>query len=138
MDSLTPERRRWLMSRVMGKNTQPELVVRRLLHGLGYRFRLHPKDLPGRPDITFKARNKVIFVHGCFWHGHEGCRKAKLPNTRIKFWRDKIEMNRARDARKEAELKALGYDVLTLWECDLKNLQGVSVGLSAFLGPTRR
>ena len=138
MDSLPPERRSWLMGRVTGKNTKPELVVRRLLYGLGYRFRLHAKDLPGRPDIVFKTRHKAIFVHGCFWHGHDGCRKARLPSTRTEFWADKIEANRARDARKEGELRALGYDVLTLWECDLKDLATVSATLVAFLGSTRR
>lgn len=137
MDSLTPEHRSWLMSRVTGKNTKPELMVRRLLHGLGYRFRLHAKDLPGRPDIVFRNRHKAIFVHGCFWHGHVGCRKARLPTTRTEFWADKIETNRARDARKESALRSLGYDVLTLWECDLKNIEGLSSKLSTFIGPAR-
>ncbi|WP_338736198.1 very short patch repair endonuclease [Asticcacaulis sp. DW145] len=137
VDTLTIERRSWLMSRVTGKNTKPELVVRRLLHALGYRFRLHAKDLPGRPDIVFRKRHKAIFIHGCFWHGHGGCRKAKVPATRSEFWIHKIETNKSRDTRKEDELRALGYDIMTIWECDLKDLATVSTRIISFLGPIR-
>jgi DNA mismatch endonuclease (patch repair protein) len=106
------------MQSVGTKNTGPELVVRRLLYRLGYRYRLHNKKLPGRPDIVFLGRSKVIFVHGCFWHGH-GCQKGQAPKSRLEYWLPKIESNRTRDSLKTDELKQMGFSVLTIWQCEL-------------------
>jgi DNA mismatch endonuclease, patch repair protein len=133
MDKLTPARRSWLMSRVKGRDTTPERAVRSMLHEMGYRFRLHRKDLPGKPDIVFGPRKKVIFVHGCFWHGHR-CRKGRLPKTRGDFWKPKIAGNRARDRRNARQLEALGWEVLTIWQCELKNLLAVRERIVDFLG----
>ena len=118
-DVLTPEQRRLNMSRIRGKDTKPELVLRRGLHALGLRFRLHRKDLPGRPDIVFPRYRAAVLVHGCFWHGHD-CPLFKLPATRLEFWEAKIEGNRARDLRDVAALAAAGWRVLVVWECALK------------------
>lgn len=136
MDTLSPDDRSALMSRIRGRDTKPELVIRKLLHRLGYRYRLHRKDLPGKPDIVFAKRHKVIFVHGCFWHGHtdKGCKLARTPKSRIEFWTAKVEYNRARDARNERALKSLGWQVMTLWECELKNLNPIQARLEKFLG----
>lgn len=120
MDQLTPERRSWNMSRIRGKDTVPEVAVRSLLHRMGYRFRLHVKNLPGRPDIVLPKYRTVIFVHGCFWHRHKKCRNSKMPLTRREFWREKFSGNVGRDLRKYAELKASGWTVLIIWECELK------------------
>lgn len=125
------------MARIRGKDTKPELVVRRLLHRLGYRFRTHFKPVPGRPDIAFTKRRKAILVHGCFWHGHEGCRGSHVPTTRSDFWRAKFERNRARDRRQEEEARALGWDVLTVWECEVADEGQLADRLKAFLGPPR-
>ena len=118
-DVLTPEQRRLNMSRIRGKDTKPELVLRRGLHARGCRFRLHRKDLPGRPDLLFPRYRAAVLVHGCFWHGHN-CPLFKWPATRREFWQAKIEGNRARDARDLAELAAAGWRVLVVWECALK------------------
>jgi DNA mismatch endonuclease (patch repair protein) len=123
------------MSRIRGKDTKPELVVRRLAHALGYRYRLHRKDLPGRPDLVFPGRRKVVFVHGCFWHRHPGCRKASTPSTRREFWETKFAQNVERDARKEAELRAAGWEVLVIWECETRDSAAVAKRLREFLGP---
>lgn len=123
-DSLTPEHRSWNMSRIRSRDTKPEMVVRSLLHGMGYRFTVNgPKNrtLPGRPDIVLPKYRTVIFVHGCFWHGHEHCASFRLPETRREWWRNKIEGNRARDARVESELQSLGWHVITIWDCALKS-----------------
>jgi DNA mismatch endonuclease (patch repair protein) len=123
MDTLTPAERRARMARVKGKNTRAEMTVRRLVHRMGYRYRLHGAKLPGRPDLVFASRRKVIFVHGCFWHRHPDpdCKLARLPKTRQDFWIPKLEGNRGRDLRKLEALQALGWSALTLWECALKN-----------------
>lgn len=107
------------MSRIKGANTKPEIEVRSLLHWLGYRFRLHRRDLPGTPDIVLPGRGAVIFVHGCFWHGH-ACKRTRMPKSRKAYWTEKIEGNRRRDARKRRQLKALGWMVMVVWECELK------------------
>lgn len=120
VDRLTPARRSWLMSRVGGKNTTPEMVVRKLAHSLGLRFRLHRKDMPGTPDLVFPKWRTVIFVHGCFWHRHPGCPKAGLPKTRVRYWRDKFEANVARDKKNVRLLRKMGWFVLTVWECETK------------------
>lgn len=119
VDVLTPEQRRHNMSRIRGKDTKPELLLRRQLHAMGFRFRLHRKDLPGRPDLVFPGRRAVIFVHGCFWHGH-GCALSKMPATRPEFWRTKIDNNRKRDRRTIDMLMADGWRVLVVWECSLR------------------
>lgn len=135
VDTLSKEKRSWLMSQVSSKNTKPELAVRSLLHGIGYRFRLHASDLPGKPDIVFRSRKKVIFVHGCFWHGHQGCKYAKLPGTHVDFWAQKLDRNRMRDARILADLNAAGWQVYTIWQCEIKDLAATTAALKKFLGP---
>jgi DNA mismatch endonuclease (patch repair protein) len=122
-DRLSPERRSWLMSRVKGKGTAPELAVRRLAHSLGMRFRLHKAELPGRPDLVFPRYRTVVFVHGCFWHRHAGCRKATSPKSRIEYWEDKFRANIERDERNAVELERMGWRVLTVWECETKNAE---------------
>lgn len=107
------------MSRIRAKDTGPEMLVRRMVHAAGYRYRLHVSGLPGKPDLVFSGRRKVIFVHGCFWHLHAGCKSARIPKTRAEFWKEKLEGNRARDSRTEEQLKLLGWEVLTVWECEL-------------------
>lgn len=120
VDRLTPERRSWLMSRVAGKHTTPEMRVRRMAHSLGLRFRLHRKDLPGKPDLTFPKHRVVIFVHGCFWHRHAGCRKTSMPKSNVEFWHDKFAANTARDISSYTKLAGLGWRVLVVWECETK------------------
>lgn len=131
-DTRTKEQRRKIMQAVKGRNTRPEWIVRRLLHSEGYRYRLHVRRLPGSPDIVFPIRHKVIFVHGCFWHGH-GCRIGKLPKTRLRYWRAKIAANRDRDVRKMAELRSQNWEVLTIWQCEIKDLEALKARLTAFL-----
>lgn len=121
-----------LMGRVRGKNSKPEIVVRRLAHALGYRFRLHGRNLPGTPDLVFPRLRKVIFVHGCFWHRHRGCYRTTTPKTRAKFWAEKFKRNIERDTRKETQLRALGWDVLVLWECETFDMSTLSVRLATF------
>lgn len=133
MDKLSPERRGWLMSRVKSKNTTPEMAVRHLVFGMGYRYRLHDKRLPGRPDLVFSGPRKIVFVNGCFWHGHEGCRYARLPKTRVDFWRAKIEKNQTRDRENIALLEASGWRVLTVWQCELKNVERLASELYDFI-----
>ena len=133
MDTRTPEQRRRIMQSVKSENTGPELVVRRLLHGMGYRYRLHRRDLPGRPDIVFGSRRKAIFVHGCFWHGHD-CSKGRLPKSRLDYWQPKVDKNRERDRTKEEQLKAMGWSVLTIWQCETADLQALAARLQDFVG----
>lgn len=122
MDSRTPEQRRRIMQAVKQKNTGPELAVRKLLYSHGYRYRLHRRDLPGRPDIVLGPKRKAIFVHGCFWHGHY-CPKGQLPKSKLNYWGPKIEANKERDRRKQRDLEELGWDVMTIWQCELANAQ---------------
>ena len=121
MDHVTKAKRSEMMSKVRGRDTKPEMKVRRRLHALGYRYRLQAKELPGRPDIVFRPRRKAIFVHGCFWHRHEGCRYASTPKTRTEFWEEKFRQNIERDDRNEKALSKLGWKTLIIWECQLKN-----------------
>ncbi len=116
-DRISPEKRSWNMSRIRGKDTKPELRVRSQLHRMGYRFRLHRKDLPGRPDIVLPKYDTVIFVHGCFWHRHKGCRFAYTPKTRVEFWQTKFDLNVRRDRRNEAALRKRGWRIIRIWEC---------------------
>ena len=120
-DVFSPEQRSAVMRRVKGKNTSPELKVRRLLHRLGARFRLHRKDLPGAPDIVLPGRKLAIFVHGCFWHGHDCPRGARVPKANRDYWLAKVGRNRERDARSRQTLEAQGWRVETVWECELKS-----------------
>ena len=122
-----------LMRKVRRRDTGPEMVVRRLLHREGYRFQLHDADLPGRPDIVFRGRRKVIFVHGCFWHRHEGCKRTTTPKTRRKFWADKFAANRKRDADAVSCLNQAGWEVAIVWECETEDEDGLKNRLSAFL-----
>jgi DNA mismatch endonuclease (patch repair protein) len=121
MDIFNKEKRSAIMSRVRSSNTNPEIRVRQILHRFGYRFRLHRRDLPGTPDIVLPAYESVVLVHGCFWHRHEGCRDASMPKTRIRFWKTKFAENMTRDSRNFAALRALGWKVLIVWECELRN-----------------
>lgn len=117
-DLLTKARRSWNMSRIKGKDTGPEKIVRSLLHRLGYRFRLHKTKLPGRPDVVLSKHQTIIFVHGCFWHRHKKCKDATMPKTRREWWRAKLEGNAARDKRNQTALRRAGWRVLTVWECE--------------------
>ncbi|MGS1094826.1 very short patch repair endonuclease [Aquamicrobium terrae] len=135
-DSLTPTQRSAHMGRIRRSNTKPELIVRRLLHRLGYRFRLQWKAAPGRPDIAFPGRRKIIFVHGCFWHQHDGCRLAHVPETRRDFWEAKFARNRARDARDLARATDEGWESLVIWECETRDEPTLEARLKAFVGPT--
>ena len=119
VDRLKSQRRSWLMSRVRGKNTTPEIRVRKAAHALGFRFRLHPSQLPGKPDLVFSIHRFVLFVHGCFWHRHHSCRKASAPSS--DFWRKKFETNVERDTRVTRELKKAGWRVGVIWECQTKD-----------------
>lgn len=124
------------MSRVRGRDTKPEMLVRRLTHGMGYRYRLHRRGLPGSPDLVFPSRMKVIFVHGCFWHRHldPGCKLARLPKSKLDFWGPKLETNRERDERNLVLLAELGWDVLVIWECQTKNREELQTRIGEFLG----
>lgn len=133
-----PSLRRKMMSAVRGKDTAPEMLVRRLVNGLGYRYRLHRRDLPGRPDLVFVTRRKVIEVRGCFWHRHLGCERASLPKTRHAWWEEKLEGNAARDLRNVAALERMGWQVLVLWECELADTPALSTRIRDFLGPPTR
>ena len=123
------------MRRIKSKDMKPELEVRRLVHRLGYRYRLHRKDLPGRPDLVFGPMKKVIFVHGCFWHGHEreGCLDARRPKSNLHYWNPKLTKNKERDAERIAALQAAGWDVLVIWECETKHDKGLRTRLRHFL-----
>lgn len=121
-DILTPEERSRMMGKIKGKNTKPEMVVRSLCHAMGLRFRLHRKDLPGSPDMVFPKYRLCLFVHGCFWHRHPGCKYAYTPKTRLDFWLPKLQRNVERDREKEEALRALGWRVEVVWECETKDL----------------
>lgn len=136
VDNRTPESRSRLMSRIGSKHTKPELFVRSLLHRLGYRYRLHRKGLPGRPDIVFIGRKKAIFVHGCFWHGHN-CKIGKIPKTNVDFWQSKIERNRERDQKNISDLDRIGWRAEQVWQCEIKDFQALEERLRGFLGPPK-
>jgi len=133
MDVFTREKRSEIMSRVSGRNTKPELAVRSSLHNMGYRFRLHRKDLPGKPDITLPKHKKVIFVHGCFWHGHAGCPRSKRPTTNQEFWREKLDKNIERDKATVNALKQLGWEIITIWTCEVNDTSNLKIKLLSFL-----
>lgn len=121
------------MSLIKGRETKPEKLVRSLLHGLGYRFRLHDKNLPGKPDIVLPRHKKVIFVHGCFWHGHKQCKRAKRPATHKEFWNKKIDGNIKRDEKVKRQLKTLGWRVLVVWQCQTRNQEELRKRLEKFM-----
>lgn len=125
-DVFTKSKRSEVMSRIKGSNTKPELAVRSLLHRMGYRFRLHKADLPGKPDIVLSRFKTVIFVHGCFWHRHKDCRFAYTPKSRTDFWLKKLESNEIRDIRVKSDLELLGWRVITVWECELREPEKLS------------
>lgn len=135
MDTLTPEQRSERMSRVRGRDTKPELLVRRIAHEMGYRFRLHRRDLPGAPDLVFPSRSKVIFVHGCFWHRHmePTCKLARMPKTRLDFWASQLENNRKRDAKNIVLLDERGWEILVIWECQTSDREALRVRVGEFL-----
>lgn len=120
-DNLSPVQRSRLMSKVSGRDTKPEIIVRQFLFRQGFRYRINVRTLPGSPDIVMKRYKTIVFVHGCFWHGHKSCRAAKLPKTHIEFWQEKREKNLERDARIVKELKSMGWAVIVVWECEIKN-----------------
>jgi DNA mismatch endonuclease, patch repair protein len=131
-DNRSPESRSALMARIGSKNTAPEIMVRRLLHRLGYRFRLHRKDLPGSPDIVLPGRRKAIFVHGCFWHAHS-CKIGRPPKSRPEFWLPKLTRNRQRDAKNQENLSAAGWSILTIWQCETREAELLKLKLVDFL-----
>lgn len=133
VDTRTKEKRSEIMATVRSEDTGPELLVRRLVYGMGYRYRLHRRDLPGTPDIVMFGRRKIIDVRGCFWHGHEGCRYGKLPKSRQDFWGAKIDRNRERDRENLRRLEDAGWRVLVLWQCELKDLETVKKKLYEFI-----
>ncbi len=120
VDKITKEKRSWNMQRIRSKDTKPELIIRSVLHRMGLRFRLHKKELPGKPDIVLKKLNTVIFVHGCFWHRHENCIEASRPKTNSEFWEKKIAKNIERDKKHQKALRELGWNVIVVWECQIK------------------
>ena len=132
-DSLNPSRRSENMRRIKAKNTKPEMVVRKLLHSLGYRYRLHAKDLPGKPDVVFRRLKRAIFIHGCFWHQHGECREGRLPGSRPEYWIPKLGRNVERDRNHAAQLIDAGWRVLTLWECETVDPDFLKRALCAFL-----
>lgn len=115
-----PETRSYNMSQIQGKDTKPEMLVRRFLHSNGFRYRLHVKNLPGKPDLVLPKYNSVIFVHGCFWHAHEDCKYFKIPQTRTEWWKEKLFGNKERDERNIEELEGQGWNVIVVWGCELK------------------
>jgi DNA mismatch endonuclease (patch repair protein) len=137
MDTLSPQERSERMSRVRGKDSAPELKLRRLVHGLGFRYRLHVRELPGQPDLVFPSRRALIFMHGCFWHRHEGCKLARLPKSKLDFWGGKLEANKQRDISHQQRLRELGWRVLVIWECELSDVGHVSEIVSGFLNERR-
>jgi DNA mismatch endonuclease (patch repair protein) len=133
MDNVSPARRSEIMARVRSKDTGPELIVRRLVHALGYRYRLHRIDLPGKPDMVFVGRRKVVFVHGCFWHGHRGCARARIPAANRQYWDTKIARNKARDRERTNALRRAHWGVLTLWECQLRDARQLERRIRSFI-----
>ena len=131
-DTRTPEQRRRIMQSVKTKNTGPEMAIRKALSAAGYRYRLHHRDLPGSPDIVFPGKKKAIFVHGCFWHGHD-CSKGKASKSRQEYWGPKLTANKARDERNLAALEELGWQVAVVWQCEIRDMDNLTVRLGAFL-----
>ncbi|MGM5031164.1 very short patch repair endonuclease [Tardiphaga sp. 803_E3_N1_3] len=135
VDIVSPARRSEMMSRIRGKGTKPELIVRSAAHRLGYRFRLHVKKLPGSPDLVFRSKNVALFVHGCFWHRHDGCRYCYEPKSNIEFWNQKFKNNVVRDQRVRMGLEELGWRVAVIWECETANSDSLRTRLKELLRP---
>ena len=133
MDTASPEKRSWIMRQVKGRDTSPEKIVRSLLHRMGYRFRLQRDDLPGKPDIVLPRFKTVVFVNGCFWHRLSGCKRATTPATNVDYWQTKFARNVARDARNQAELEKMGWRVVIVWECELKDKTTLEKRLDDYL-----
>lgn len=136
-DKLSPEHRSRNMAAIRSKDMKPERIVRSLVHGMGYRYRLHRKGLPGKPDLVFGPKRKVIFVHGCFWHQHEDptCKIARKPKSNLGYWNEKLSRNVNRDQRNQAELEGQGWSVLIIWECETKDAEALKAELKRFLSP---
>jgi DNA mismatch endonuclease (patch repair protein) len=139
-DRITPEQRSANMARIRSRDTKPEMIVRRLLHAAGYRYRLHRRDLPGNPDLIFARRRKVIFVHGCFWHQHEAeaCLDGRKPRSNTGYWDAKLARNVSRDRAAIEQLNAMGWEVLVVWACETKATNELQVRLETFLGETKK
>ncbi|WJO24163.1 very short patch repair endonuclease [Pseudomonas soli] len=133
-DRLSSQKRSWNMSRIKSRDTTPELAVRKVLYGMGYRYRLHSTAVPGKPDIVLKRFRAAIFVHGCFWHRHPGCKFAYVPKSRVEFWKKKFEANVRRDETVKKQLSDLGWKSLTIWECETKSRETIEHLLRGFLG----
>jgi DNA mismatch endonuclease (patch repair protein) len=133
MDKISPSRRSANMRAIRSKGMKPEMIVRRLVYSLGFRFRLHRKELPGKPDLAFIGRRKAIFVHGCFWHQHPDCREGRMPGSNTAYWGPKLNRNVERDKENEAKLVDAGWQVLTIWECETGQLGALGNKLTAFL-----
>jgi len=136
MDRISEEKRSYIMSRVHGRDTQPEIVVRKMLHKKGAIYRLYRSDLPGKPDIVLPKRKLALFVHGCFWHGHEGCRKGSLPKSRVEYWRKKTEANKERDKKVIEQLNELGWKTMVIWQCETRDKEMLSQKLDTLLSET--
>ena len=134
MDKISPKKRSENMRAIRSENTKPEVRVRKAAHAMGYRFRLHRRDLPGKPDLVFAGRQKLIFVHGCFWHQHEKCRDGRVPLSNSAYWRPKLARNVARDAENAGRLKQDEWKVLVIWECETDNKDWLTLRLRSFLG----
>jgi DNA mismatch endonuclease (patch repair protein) len=130
---MTAAERSRIMRAVKGQDTAPEMLVRRMAHGMGYRHRLHRKDLPGKPDLVFPSRRKVVFVHGCFWHGHDCKRGARMPKANQAYWQAKIARNRSRDRKNQESLCNMGWRILVIWECEMKDYEALAARLRDFL-----
>lgn len=134
-DVFSREKRSWIMGRVKGRDTKPEILVRSMIHRMGFRFRLHRKDLPGKPDIVLPKYKKAVFIHGCFWHGHKGCPRAARPTSNVDFWNRKIDGNIRRDATAQKDLRAMGWKFLVVWQCQIRDLDALQKRLEGFLLP---
>ena len=135
VDKFSKQKRSEIMSHIKSKNTKPEMTVRKIIYSLGYRYRLHRKDLPGKPDLAFINKKKVIFINGCFWHGHSGCKKSALPDTNYEFWNDKIKNNVNRDTLNYKRLEDMGWKYLVIWQCEIKkdNIENIKSNIIHFL-----
>lgn len=137
MDKISKAKRSANMAAIRAKDTRPEMIVRSLAHRLGFRFRLHRHDLPGKPDLVFPSRKKVIFVHGCFWHQHTGCREGRVPSSRPEYWVPKLKRNVVRDSSNADHLRGAGWKILTIWECQTANEFAVRLAIDKFLRPRK-
>lgn len=135
MDKLSPEMRSENMRRIRAKDTEPEMMVRRLIHGMGFRYRLHKRDLPGKPDIVFTKKKKAVFVHGCFWHRHDSvrCKISRMPKSNKSYWKNKLAHNKERDEKNLVELKKTGWKTLVVWECQAKKSPALGKKITEFL-----